>query len=170
MNTLNIYNEAILLVGFTAALLLTIFQSSDLTVECVGWALIILVSISLGITWAAMLPSAVCELVRGVARWIRRRRSRARKKPHGSSRKSGQQRRNRAERKRLPHSMIAIAMPGAEEEGKFQGPVLAFGVHQDVQQQRDEKEVKAAMMSEPQLRVWRSRMRKKSAFKRPAPI
>ncbi len=170
MNTLNIYNEAVLLAGFTTALLLTIFKNGDLTVKCIGWGLIILVSASLGITWTAMLPSAACELIRGVRQWIRRRRGRAPKKPHGSNRKSGQQSCDKAERKRLPRSMVAVAMPRADEDEKSQGPVLTFRVHQNVQRQRDKKEVKVTVMSESQLRDWRRRMRRKSASKRPAPI
>jgi len=65
-NIINIYNEVTLIICFSSAFIMNIFEISDAKMNVLGWVLIAFVLGSLVISWILLLPAMVKELITGI--------------------------------------------------------------------------------------------------------
>ena len=58
-NFLNLYNEFVLIVTFLCIAVINIFNTNENSSNYIGWMVIALLLLSLGITWILLIPSVV---------------------------------------------------------------------------------------------------------------
>ena len=61
-NILNIYNESVLIISYTTAITITLYETPSEILIIIGWVLIVLVGVSLIITWSMLGPGIAKEI------------------------------------------------------------------------------------------------------------
>lgn len=97
ISAINVYNEIVLLISFTAVLLMNVQELSDSTINNIGWALIALILISLISLWVVTAPE-VYKAVREFLRRLQRKRPKSPKSLRRSKNKNSKSAANHANR------------------------------------------------------------------------